>query len=291
MPQTTPIRNDLDHLALNAYWVFYGPLSHEIGEELRAACLELPAFAEIVRAMPPEQVQQQDARSKELQRAAIVDGRWAEYLADAAAQGAAYATMGVGFGAWFDVLALFRDSVRRRLGTVSDLAQATLISDGMNRLFDVAMAAIGEGYLATKEVIIRDQQEAIREISTPVLQFRDQALVLPIVGVVDTHRARQITESVLKAIRAKRARAVVMDITGVPIVDSKVAKHLAQTCESARLMGATVIITGISQEIAQTLVTIGADLSSVRTLGDLQSGIEEVERLLAAPAPGSAATP
>lgn len=276
------IRNEHDRAALAAYWAFCEPISDQVGEELRTACLDLPVFAEIMRAMTAEQIREQDARSKELQRAALIDGRWGPYVDDLALQGATYARMGVGFAAWFDVLAIYRDCLRTRLTHVAagDLARAGLIGDGLNRHLDIAMGVIGDAYLATKEAIIRDQQEAIREISTPVLQINDQVLVLPIVGLVDTHRARQITESVLRAIRARRARAVVMDITGVPIVDSKVARHLAQTCESARLMGATVVVTGISQEIAQTLVTIGADLSSVRTLGDLQSGVEEVERLL-----------
>jgi anti-anti-sigma factor len=276
-----PVRTPRDDAALRAYWAFYEPSAHEVSQDLRARCLEMPAFAEIVRSMPLDEAELREARSLELQRMAVVDGRWAEYLADLTQQGASYASMGVGFGSWFEVIAAFRDLLRTRLAGVAatDLERATLIGEGMNRFIDISMSVIGEAYLAAKEEIIRDQQEAIREISTPVLQIRDQVLILPIVGLVDTHRARQITESVLEAIRARRARAVVMDITGVPIVDSKVAKHLAQTCESARLMGALVIVTGISQEIAQTLVTIGADLSSVRTLGDLQSGVEEVELL------------
>jgi len=277
--------NARDAKALAAYWKFYEPLAAELGEQLRLACLELPAFAEVMRSMTPQQIAEQDARSQQLQRAALVDGEWGPYLTDLAQQGAGYAQMGIGFASWFDLLAVYREQLRVRLQPLLETrpAEAALIADGLNRHLDIAMGAIGEAYLATKEVIIRDQQEAIREISTPVLQIRDQVLILPIVGVVDTHRARLITESVLKAIRARRARAVVMDVTGVPVVDSKVARHLAQTCESARLMGATVVITGISQEIAQTLVTIGADLSSVRTLGDLQSGVEEVDRILSAP--------
>ena len=287
---TTPIRNDHDAEALRAFWTFYEPIAEQLGEELRVACLDLPEFGEIVRAMTPEQMRQQDARGRALQKAAIFEGRWDAYLEDLGQQGATYAKMGVAFGSWFEVLAIYREALRKRLNGSTSVALTALVNDGLNRQLDVAMAAIGDAYLETKETIIRDQQEAIREISTPVLQIRDSVLVLPIVGVVDTHRARQITESVLKAVRARRARAVIMDVTGVPIVDSKVARHLAQTCESARLMGATVIITGISQEIAQTLVTIGADLSSVLTLGDLQSGVEEVERLLARDAPRAMAS-
>lgn len=292
MSSILPIRNPGDDAALRAFWSFYEPLAGGISTELQAPCLEIPDFAEIIRAMSPEENARQNARSLALQRAAILDGRWDEYLSDLTQQGIAYAKMGVGFGAWFDVLALFRDLVRARLVAANlDLARANMVNEGMLRFIDIALSTIGKAYIAAKQEIIGDQQEAIREISTPVLQIREQVLILPIVGVVDTHRARQITESVLKAIRAKRARAVVMDVTGVPIVDSKVAKHLAQTCESARLMGAIVIVTGISQEIAQTLVTIGADLASVRTLGDLQSGVEEVERLLGIGGPSAVGLP
>ena len=93
-------------------------------------------------------------------------------------------------------------------------------------------------------------------------------------------RAHQLTERLLRAIREHRARVVVIDITGVADVDEPVANHLVQTVDASRLMGAGVIITGLSSEIAQTLVTIGVDLGKMNTVGDLQGGIEEAERLL-----------
>jgi rsbT co-antagonist protein RsbR len=83
----------------------------------------------------------------------------------------------------------------------------------------------------------------------------------------------------LHAIRANRARIVVMDITGVAAVDSKVANHLVQTVAAARLMGATVIVTGLSTEVAQTLVALGVDLRSITTVGDLQGGLELADLL------------
>jgi len=89
-----------------------------------------------------------------------------------------------------------------------------------------------------------------------------------------------LTEQLLRGIRANRAKVVVVDITGVPTIDSEVASHLVQTVEASRLMGASVIISGLSAEIAQTLVTIGVDLSKMSAVGDLQGGIEEAERLL-----------
>lgn len=143
---------------------------------------------------------------------------------------------------------------------------------------DIGLAI--DTYIFEREITIREQQEAIRELSTPVLQVREELLILPIVGVIDTQRARQVTEKLLKFIRDRRAKVVVMDITGVSTVDSRVANHLLQTVDASRLMGATVIVTGLSPEVAQTLVTIGVDLSKLNTVGDLQGGLAEAERIL-----------
>lgn len=142
------------------------------------------------------------------------------------------------------------------------------------------LSIVALAFVAEREKVVRQQQEAIQELSTPVLQVRDQMLILPIIGVIDTHRARQLTEQLLRTIRISRAKVVVMDITGVPGVDSKVANHLVQTVDASQLMGATVIVTGISPEIAQTLVTLGVDLTKMNTVGDLQGGIEEADHLL-----------
>jgi rsbT co-antagonist protein RsbR len=139
---------------------------------------------------------------------------------------------------------------------------------------------VAVGFVQQRERIIREQQEAIRELSTPVLQVRERLLILPIIGVIDPQRARQLTEQLLRGIRATRAKVVVIDITGVAAMDASVANHLVQTVEAARLLGAMVIVTGLSPEIAQTLVNIGVDLGKMNTVGDLQGGIEEAERLL-----------
>jgi rsbT co-antagonist protein RsbR len=131
-----------------------------------------------------------------------------------------------------------------------------------------------------RERVIGLQQAAIRELSTPALQLRDRLLILPIIGVLDSQRAKQLTDNLLHAIRANRAKVVVMDITGVAAVDSKVANHLIQTVAAAKLMGAMVIVTGLSAEVAQSLVALGVDLSKLNTVGDLQGGLEEADRLL-----------
>ena len=135
-------------------------------------------------------------------------------------------------------------------------------------------------FVEERERVIRQQQDALRELSTPVLQVRERLLILPIIGILDAQRARQLTEQLLRGIRTHRAKVVVVDITGVPEIDQSVANHLLRTVDASRLMGARVIVTGLSAEIAQTLVEIGVDLSKIVTVGDLQGGIEEAERVL-----------
>ncbi len=142
------------------------------------------------------------------------------------------------------------------------------------------LSIVALAFIEEREKTVRQQQEAIRELSTPDLQVREGLLILPIIGLIDSQRARQLTEQLLNGIRASRAKVVVIDITGVASVDSKVANHLVQTVDASRLLGATVIVTGVSPEIVQTLVTIGVDLTKMNTVGDLQGGIEQADRLL-----------
>ena len=157
----------------------------------------------------------------------------------------------------------------------------------LNRVLDVYEPAanriantVAVGFVQERERVIRQQQHALLELSTPVLQVRERLLILPIIGVLDQKRARQLTEQLLRGIRMHRARVVVIDVTGVPGVDQAVANNLVQTVDASRLMGASVILTGLSSEIAQTLVTVGVDLTKFNTSGDLQGGIEEAEHLL-----------
>ncbi|MBI2820715.1 MAG: STAS domain-containing protein [Acidobacteria bacterium] len=180
------------------------------------------------------------------------------------------------------IILLLRDVLARSLFKKyqSDFSLLNRVLDAYEPAANRIANTVAVGFVQERERIIRQQQEAIRELSTPVLQIRERLLILPIIGVIDPQRARQMTEQLLRGIRANRAKVVVIDITGVPAVDASVANHLVQTVDASRLMGATVIVTGLSSEIAQTLVTIGVDLTKMKTVGDLQGGIEEAERLL-----------
>ncbi|HEV2305741.1 MAG TPA: STAS domain-containing protein [Candidatus Acidoferrales bacterium] len=180
------------------------------------------------------------------------------------------------------IVLLLRDVLARSLFAKyqNDFALLNRILDAYEPAANRIANTVAVGFVQERERVIREQQEAIRVLSTPVLQVRERLLILPIIGVIDPQRARQLTEQLLRGIRTNRAKVVVIDITGVPVMDANVANNLVQTVEATRLLGATVIITGLSPEIAQTLVTIGVDLGKMNTVGDLQGGIEEAERLL-----------
>ncbi|HWQ73232.1 MAG TPA: STAS domain-containing protein [Desulfitobacteriaceae bacterium] len=121
---------------------------------------------------------------------------------------------------------------------------------------------------------IKEQAKAIEELSTPVIQLWDGILVLPLIGTIDSARAKQIMENLLSEIVKTKSSQVVMDITGVPIVDTGVASRLMRTVEAARLLGAECILTGISPVIAQTLVTVGVNLGSIKTRATMKNGLE-----------------
>jgi rsbT co-antagonist protein RsbR len=180
------------------------------------------------------------------------------------------------------IVLLLRDVLARSLFEKyqRDFALLNRVLDAYEPAANRIANTVAVSFVDERERVIRQQQDAIRELSTPVLPVRERLLILPIIGVLDGERARQLTEQLLTGIRTHRAKVVVMDITGAPDIDATVANHLVQTVDASRLMGASVIITGLSPEIAQTLVTIGVDLSKMNTIGDLQGGLEEAERLL-----------
>jgi rsbT co-antagonist protein RsbR len=180
------------------------------------------------------------------------------------------------------IVLLLRDVLARSLFAKyqNDFKKLNRILDAYEPAANRIANTVAVGFVQERERVIRQQQEAIRELSTPVLQVRERLLILPIIGVIDPQRARQLTEQLLRGIRTNRAKVVVIDITGVAAMDLTVANNLVQTVEASRLLGATVIVTGLSPEIAQTLVTIGVDLGKMNTVGDLQGGIEQAERLL-----------
>jgi PAS domain S-box-containing protein len=171
---------------------------------------------------------------------------------------------------------------KRKDGSVFDTYITTfIVHDEAGQ--PIAQAAIVRDITEQKEAeaererlqqeVIDAQKQAIQELSTPVIPIMEQIIVMPLIGSIDTMRARDITRSLLAGISTHRAKVVILDVTGVPIVDSGVANHLNKTIQAARLKGAQAIVTGISDAVAETIVDLGIDWSQLTTLSDLQTGL------------------
>ena len=124
--------------------------------------------------------------------------------------------------------------------------------------------------------MIRVQEAILAELSTPLLAVADELVVMPLVGTIASRRAGQVIERLLTGVIVTNARAVILDITGIPLVDTQVANAFIQAAQAVRLLGAQVIMTGLRPEVAQTLIGLGVDLRGIITRNTLQSGIAEV---------------
>jgi rsbT co-antagonist protein RsbR len=138
--------------------------------------------------------------------------------------------------------------------------------------FDMALAI--DSYIAAYLETMTRHQAAIRELSTPVIKVHDRILLLPIVGTVDTQRAHQIMETVLVQVVEQQAKVMILDIAGVPVVDTKVADHILKTTAAVQLLGSQTILTGISASVARTVVQLGVEITRMHTRSKLSEGIE-----------------
>jgi len=136
-------------------------------------------------------------------------------------------------------------------------------------LLDRLSLLTAEAFMATREELISRQQQELLELSTPVVKLWEGILALPIIGTLDSARTQVVMESLLQTVVATNSKFAIIDITGVPTVDTLVAQHLLKTITAARLMGAECIISGVRPQIAQTIVHLGIDLSQVITKAKL----------------------
>lgn len=158
--------------------------------------------------------------------------------------------------------AIRRESASDPAALFSDIWQSTLLLDKLALL-------TADAFQATREQMIARQQEELMELSTPVVKLWDGILALPIIGTLDSARTQVVMESLLSAVVQTNSRVAIIDITGVPTVDTLVAQHLLKTITAARLMGADCIISGVRPQIAQTIVHLGIDLAGVITKAKL----------------------
>jgi rsbT co-antagonist protein RsbR len=269
---------EIDTSVLNELVAYLRERRSDLREEWAARITE----AQLLRVMAPEEVFSEVSALYDRYVDALETGSIETLQAYARDLSERIIRRGVETDEVLGVVLLLRDVLARALFVryQNEPDRLNPVLDAYEPAANRIAVTVGVSFVEERERIIREQQAAIRELSTPVLQVREQLLILPIIGGLDSQRARQLTEQLLQAIRATRAKVVVIDITGVGTIDITVANHLVQTVEASRLMGARAIVTGLSSGIAQTLVDLGVDLSMMRTVGDLQGGLEEAERLL-----------
>lgn len=194
------------------------------------------------------------------------------------------------FDRLMDVLAVMSlgdlDPSRTQLEITHD-DEFSVVEHTLNLLGDELRAARSAGEVSMQKVeaarqeleeklnTIEQQRLAIRDLSTPIIELWDDILTLPIVGVVDTQRSVEMTQRLLHRIIEGQARCVIIDITGVDVVDTMTANHFIKMVNAAKLLGAFCVVTGISPHISQTLTQIGVSFQEVPTLRNLKEGLRE----------------
>ncbi|MGZ3420308.1 MAG: protoglobin domain-containing protein [Polyangiales bacterium] len=174
-------------------------------------------------------------------------------------------------GAYRNYLAILFERI---LGDFPDKEEAKAAYHSLLKVVAFDMSLAIDSYIAANLETLGRHQAAIRELSTPVIKVHDRVLLLPLVGAIDSQRAQQVMETVLTRVIDEKAKVMIVDIAGVPVVDTKVADHLLKTTAAVRLVGAQTVITGISAQVARTIVQLGVDISSMHTLANLAEGIE-----------------
>lgn len=144
----------------------------------------------------------------------------------------------------------------------------------LNKLIDKLGFYTFETYVKSKEGIIKEQQRALFEVSVPVVKVWEKVFMIPLVGILDSARTQLVMEALLTAIEENQAKVAILDISGIPVVDSLVAKHIIRTVSAVKLMGAECIITGIRSRIAQTMIQLGVDLGGIVTRTTLADGLK-----------------
>jgi rsbT co-antagonist protein RsbR len=153
-----------------------------------------------------------------------------------------------------------------------DASATRALIERVYAICDRAMMTMLAAYGEARDEIIQTQTAAIQELSAPIIPIYSNVLVLPLIGAIDSMRAATIMASLLEGVSQRNASIVLLDITGVPVVDTSTAHHLIQAARAVRLLGAEIVLVGISPEIAQTIVQLGVNLNDLHTKSDLQAG-------------------
>ena len=248
----------------------------------RAVVAEMPEVRLFFDPDDPQQATRSQQR-RELLRRCVEARNLSEYLSTIQGLARQLVAQGVRFHTVVTVLTRFAPLLHALLVETYGGDRLRLIRalDGLHRLNGAVMGTAGAEYTEVRESLLQQEYRRIlRELSVPVVPVWKGVLVVPLVGILDSARARDMTQTLLDAIVRERARVAILDITGVPTVDTQVADYLIRTVKAARLLGTQGVLVGIRPAIAQTLVRLGVNLGEVQTEADLESGLKYAFRLL-----------
>jgi len=210
---------------------------------------------------------------------------WEKYLERGQALVEKFSPLGTpGFVSMMTAIAISHTTVQSLAAELysGDSQTQIRVLRALNKFFYNELEKVGEIFIAHREQLIAEQKERIiaaqaevlRELSVPIVPVMENIIVMPLVGTIDARRSQQIMEALLDGIAQHQAQIVIIDITGVPMVDTSVANALVQATQAAALLGSQCILVGITPEVAQTMVELGVEMGEIITRGNLQAGVE-----------------
>lgn len=185
--------------------------------------------------------------------------------------GEVFASVGIPFNAYLAFLNRLHENVRN-IFRERELMNLDL-SESFNKVAGIAVSTVTDGYNNSANQILQEQTQAIMEMATPVTQLWDGILLLPLVGYVDSNRAKTIMTTILEQISTTQSKVFILDISGVAVVDTAVANYLMKMTQATKLMGCACVIAGISPAVARTIIDLGVDLGGVETKGNLMGAL------------------
>jgi len=247
----------------------------EISARTEEAYRQVAGFAPMLSGLTGDVMLKQNTENVERVYLGAHGADWEPYASNLRQRGTLYARAGVRLADWTDflrrVLAFALDLVFEEHG--KDAVRLRAVVKATTCLFDVIVQVIGQTFVDAHREIIREQEAVLRGLSTPVLTVGDRVLLAPLIGDLDEGRIAQLQREMLGSVRSQRARVVVLDVTGVAHVDTAVAQRLGACIKAARLMGARVLVSGLSSAISQAMVLLGVDLPGAETFTALEGAL------------------
>ena len=266
------------HLGLEIYCELAGRRIRELSARAEKLYGELPAFKPLRAGLTGEVLLKHNAEGIAQMAMANRTGEWVPYHATLVQRGVAYARAGIQLADWTDflrqMLTFALDLVFEELG--GDPARLKATSKAVTTLFYTLVQVVGQTFVDTHGQTIIAQQVALMELSTPVLVVGERVLLVPLIGALDASRMAQLQPTLLSTIRSQRAKAVVLDVTGVAHVDTAVAQRLGGCIKAARFMGARVLVSGLSSELSQAMVLLGVAIPGAETFTALDGALASV---------------